>query len=333
MVSSFPYRKVFLTGSTGVVGKKIIENLSKYNLQVSALVRDEDGKKFVEQHKAKAVFGDVLDDNLHEKISDAELIFHIAGVNKMCSRDPSEMFNVNIKGTENMINAANKTRVEAFVYTSSAVTIGEKIGALGQESTVHRGNFLSKYEESKYLAEEKAFGMRKDYKFISINPSSVQGPGRTSGTAKILKYVLNSSFPFMIDNNISVVDIDDCANGHILGAIKGKNNHRYILNSFHVPSKELINKLKDLTDWKKDPIFLPKPLIRQIGYLGDIYKLISKSNPLVCSESVRVLAHGHKYDGSKAKRDLGLNYKSVDQFIVDTIQWLNEQELIKVKVE
>ena len=45
------------------------------------------------------------------------------------------------------------------------------------------------------------------------------------------------------------------------------------------------------------------------------------------------MAHGQKNDGSKAKRDLGLNYKSVDQFIVDTIQWLNEQELIKVKVE
>ncbi len=74
----------------------------------------------------------------------------------------------------------------------------------------------------------------------------MQGPGRASGTAKIFKYVLNSSLPIMIKNNISVVDIDDCANGHLLGAIKGVDGERYILNSFSYVINRINRKIKGI---------------------------------------------------------------------------------------
>ena len=333
MHENFPYKNVFITGSTGVVGKKILEKLSELNVKTHALVRSEQGKAIVEEHNAIPIFGDLLDEDLDKKIGNADLVFHVAGVNEMCSKNPSLMFNVNVNGTENIINASNKTNVEAFVYTSSAVTIGEDPGALGIESADHRGKFFSKYEESKYYAEQKAFSINKNFKFVSINPSSVQGPGRTSGTAKILKYVLNSSSPFMIKNNISVVDIDDCANGHLLGATKGLDSERYILNSFYMLSTELIQKLRDLTEWDKRVTYLPKSILRSLGYFGDVYKLFSNSNPLICSESLRVIAHGHKYDGGKAKLDLGLEYKSVDNFIVDTIRWLNNEGIVNIELK
>jgi len=331
MDKKFSYKKVFITGSTGVVGMKILEKLSKLEVETHALVRSDEGKRIVEAYNAKPIFGDVLESSLEEKIGNADLVFHVAGVNQMCSKNPSSMFNVNIKGTENVINGANKAKVESFVYTSSAVSIGEDAGSLGNETSTHRGSFFSKYEESKYLAEENAFNMKKNFKFVSINPSSVQGPGRTSGTAKILKYVLNSRSPFLIKNYISVVDIDDCANGHLLGATKGVDGERYILSSFHMLSTELIEKLRELTEWDRRVTYMPKTFIRSFGYFGDIYKLLSKSSPLICSESLRVMAHGHKYDGSKAQNDLGLQYKSVDQFIMDTVGWLNREGIIKVK--
>ena len=78
----------------------------------------------------------------------------------------------------------NSLKIKKFVYTSSAVTLGEQHGTVGSETSEHRGRFLSKYEESKYLAEKEAFEFTKDYEFVSINPSSVQGPGRVSVTAK-----------------------------------------------------------------------------------------------------------------------------------------------------
>ena len=333
MDGNFPYSKAFITGATGVVGRKILEKLSKLDIPITALVRSKESKDIVESYNAEPIYGDILDQDLDKKIGDADLVFHVAGINEMCSKNPSLMFKVNVEGTENMIDASNKSNVESFVYTSSAVTIGEEHGALASETTNHRGKFLSKYEESKYVAEEKAFSLNKNFKFVSINPSSVQGPGRSSGTAKILKYVLNSSSPFMIKNNISIIDIEDCAEGHLLGAKKGVDGERYILNSFHMPSEELVGKLRELTDWDRNVRYLPKILINKFGIFGDMYKSITRTSPLICSESLRVMLHGHSYDGSKAERELGLQYKSIDEFIIDTVRWLNSKGLIDIGVK
>ena len=69
-----------------------------------------------------------------------------------------------------------------------------KKGKIGNEKSDHRGSFLSDYEESKFLAEQVAFAFNKNFEFVSINPSSVQGPGRISGTAKLLISTLNKKF-------------------------------------------------------------------------------------------------------------------------------------------
>ena len=125
----------------------------------------------------------------------------------MCSKNPSNMFKSNIDGTKSMLSLGNSLKIKKFVYTSSAVTLGEQHGTVGSETSEHRGRFLSKYEESKYLAEKEAFEFTKDYEFVSINPSSVQGPGRVSGTAKLLISTLNRNRPPLIKTNISIVYI------------------------------------------------------------------------------------------------------------------------------
>ena len=104
----------------------------------------------------------------------------------------------------------------------------------------------------------------------------------------------------MIKNNISIVDIDDCTDGHYQALLNGKANERYVLNSFQTTSEELLSKLKSLSEWSGRPIYIPKSGLKIIAPLGDLYKLVSNSTPLICSESARVLTHGHIYDGSKA---------------------------------
>ena len=250
----------------------------------------------------KKIEGNLFTKSLYDDLSDCNLdaIFHIAGVNKMCSKNPDGMFKANIEGTKAMLQLANRLKIKKFIYTSSAVTLGEKLGTLGNEQSNHRGYFLSNYEESKYLAEKVAFAYDKDFEFVSVNPSSVQGPGRVSGTAKLLISTLNKSYPPLIKNNISIVDIDDCTDGHYQALLNGEDNQRYVLNSFQTTSEELLSKLKSLSEWSGRPMYIPKLGLKIIAPLGDLYKLLSNSTPLICSESARVLTHGHIYDGSKA---------------------------------
>ena len=327
------YEKIFITGSTGVVGKPLLKKLVNKGHKVYALSRSKNNTNYFKKLGVTSVQGDLFDKSLNEKLSklNIDAIFHVAGVNKMCLKDSSNMFKTNVEGTRSMLSLGNSLKIKKFVYTSSAVTLGETHGSIGSELSQHRGWFLSKYEESKYFAEKEAFEYKKDFEFVSINPSSVQGPGRVSGTAKLLISTLNNSYPPLIKNSISIIDIDDCAEGHYLGLLRGKDNERYVLNSFYLQSTELISELKSITEWKGTPIYIPKSIVKMVGPVGDFIKLFSRKPPLICSESARVLTNGHTYDGSKASNNLGLEYIKVEEFIRKTVNWLIEEGQISFK--
>ena len=327
------YNNIFITGSTGVVGKPLLRKIVNQGHNVFALSRSNNNDHLFSDLGVKKIEGNLFTKSLYDDLSDCNLdaIFHIAGVNKMCSKNPDGMFKANIEGTKAMLQLANRLKIKKFIYTSSAVTLGEKLGTLGNEQSNHRGYFLSNYEESKYLAEKEAFAYDKDFEFVSVNPSSVQGPGRVSGTAKLLISTLNKSYPPLIKNNISIVDIDDCTDGHYQALLNGEDNQRYVLNSFQTTSEELLSKLKSLSEWSGRPMYIPKLGLKIIAPLGDLYKLLSNSTPLICSESARVLTHGHIYDGSKAEDKLNINYIDLEMFMKKTINWLIDESYVNLK--
>ena len=327
------YHNIFITGSTGVVGKPLLRKIVDQGHNVFALSRSQNNDHFFSDLGVKKIEGDLFTEAIYDELSDCNIdaIFHIAGVNKMCSKNPEGMFKANIEGTKEMLQLGNRLKIKKFIYTSSAVTLGEEIGTVGNELSDHRGYFLSKYEESKFLAEKEAFDYDKDFEFVSVNPSSVQGPGRVSGTAKLLISTLNKKYPPLIKNNISIVDIDDCTDGHYQALVNGEANQRYVLNSFQTTSEELLSKLISLSEWSGRPMYLPKSVLKIIAPLGDLYKLVSSSSPLICSESARVLTHGHIYDGSKAGDKLNLSYINLEMFMKKTINWLIDESYVKLK--
>ena len=327
------YHNIFITGSTGVVGKPLLRKIVDKGHNVFALSRSQNNDHFFSDLGVKKIEGDLFTEAIYDELSDCNIdaIFHIAGVNKMCSKNPEGMFKANIEGTKEMLQLGNRLKIKKFIYTSSAVTLGEEIGTVGNELSDHRGYFLSKYEESKFLAEKEAFDYDKGFEFVSVNPSSVQGPGRVSGTAKLLISTLNKTYPPLIRNNISIVDIDDCTDGHYQALLNGKDNQRYVLNSFQTTSEELLSKLKSLSEWSGRPIYIPKLGLKIIAPLGDLYKSVSNSTPLICSESARVLTHGHIYDGSKAGDKLNLSYINLEMFMKKTINWLIDESYVNLK--
>ena len=328
------YKNIFLTGSTGILGKPLLKKLVNEGHTVYALSRNKIYDDFLNSNNARVINGDLISDDIYEQLREKsiEAIFHVAGVNKKCQKDPSSMFRTNIEGTKQMLELGNRLNIEKFVYTSSAVTLGEQKGSIGNENSIHRGTFLSDYEESKYLAEEVAFAFNKEFEFVSINPSSVQGPGRISGTAKLLISTLNKKFPPLIKSSVSVVDIDDCTEGHYLGLIKGKNNQRYVLNSFRLDVNTLIENLRSITSWNGSPIYISKQLLVGLGPLFDIFGKFTSLGGVICGETIRVLTHGHLYDGKKAQKELGLNYTPIEDFISKTIAWLNSEKLTKLDI-
>jgi len=317
--------KALVTGATGVVGGAVLRHLIQSGHTLRALVRPGRELPF----GVEAVVGDVLDyESLLRACTDVEVVFHLAGINRMCDPDPTEMFRVNVDGTRNVIRACRVTGVRRMVHTSSAATIGEPQGSVGSEETIHRGGFHSNYERSKYEAEQVVVAEGVELDVVIVNPSSVQGPGRATGTGKLILDVVNGRLPFLVDTRLSIVDIDDCARGHLLAAEKGRKGRRYLLNSFSITINEALSLLAAATGRRLNVRYLPGPLVAAAAGLIWLPFRLSGRSARVCPEMVRTLRHGHTYDGSRATNELGLVYTSAADTLRRLVEWAAGEGLL-----
>lgn len=240
----------------------------------------------------------------------------------MCARDPGWMYEVNVHGTRLVAEAARETRL---IHTSSAATLGEAEGEIGDERTVPSGEWNSHYARSKAMAEAAVLGLADRQDVVVVNPSSVQGPGRASGTAKMLLALMAGRLKTLVETRISIVDIDDCARGHVLAAARGRSGNRYVLNSFSMAMSEAVGLIEEVVGHRIGVRYVPRAVAKVAGTIvGGVFKIIGREAP-VCAESVRTILHGHVYDGSRATRELGLSYTPADVTIRRLREWAQEE--------
>jgi dihydroflavonol-4-reductase len=278
---------------------------------------------------AQVEAGDLLDpDSLTGLASGCEVFFNVAGINQLCVRDSELMQDVNIDGVRNAIAACKRAGVRRLVHTSSAVTLGELRGSIGNEASQHRGWFLSEYERTKFQGEQVLLSESGSLEVVAVNPSSVQGPGRATGTARIILDVINGRLPFLVKTQVSLVDIEDCSRGHLLAATEGKPGERYVLSGSTIPVEAALDVAAKRLDRELKLRFVPGWLIGiGVGLAHPAARLAGRRLPF-CPEMIRVLRFGHRYDGSRAGTELGLKYTPVEETIARTMDWFQSQGLI-----
>ena len=307
----------------------MLRHLSRRGNQPRALVRSEEGAAQVSGQGAVPVRGDITDpETLAPAMEGVDLLYHVAGLNVMCPRRPEDLMEVNVNGSVNVMRAARKAGVRRVVYTSSAMVMGEGKGEIGDEQTVHRGSYLSHYGRSKHLAEQAVVAEAEGLELVIVNPSSVQGPGRKTGTGKLLLDVVNGRLPVMMDTWVSIVDIDDCARGHLLAASRGEPGRRYLLNSFTMRIRQAVEILEEQVGRSLKMRYLPWPVAYAAGAgIEGVWRLLGRQPPF-CRETVRIIGHGHRYDGGRAVRELGMSYIGPEEFLTKLVAWYREEGLI-----
>jgi dihydroflavonol-4-reductase len=327
-----PGASTFVTGGTGFLGNAIVEELVAAGRPVRALARSDKAAEALAGLGAEPVRGDVLDRaSLDAGVAGCEAVYHAAGANAFCLPDPSPLYEVNVDGSRAVVLAAAAAGVRRLVYTSSAATLGEERGSVGNEDAVHRGWFLSDYERSKFEAERAVLDAAREtgLEVVCVNPSSAQGPGRTGGTARLLLGYLNGTLRSAVDTRLSVVDIADCTRGHLLAEERGAPGERYVLCGASLTVREGLELLGRVTGLGEQPRFLPPRLALLLAGGVEVVGRARRRKPSVCREMVRTLLHGHTYDGSKATRELGLVYTPLEETLRRTVAWYVEQGLVR----
>ena len=315
---------VFVTGGSGFVGGAVVDHLASAGAEVRALARSRSAAESLATRGAIPVRGDLANRaELAASMSKCDLVFHVAGVNTMCPKDPGLMYRTNVDDVRTVVGAAADAGVRRIVLTSSAAAIGEPEGVIADEWTPHTGSFMSHYARSKYLGERAFFEATEQcgVEGVAVNPSSVQGPGRAAGSTLLLRYALGTERPLAIETTLSIVDIDDCARGHLLAALRGSAGARYLLSGASLTVSDVIALLAEITGRAIRPVMLPRSLATMAYPVAAVAGVASGDQPF-CVEMLRTLLHGHRFDVARSEAELSMAYTPIAETFVRTVEWL-----------
>jgi dihydroflavonol-4-reductase len=320
--------RTLITGATGFVGGLLAARLVAEGRQVRALVRHPGDRERLTDPRVELAIGHLDDeDSLVRAADGCQVVYHVAGVNQLCLADPEPLYRVNVEGTRRMLEAARRAGVRRVVHTSSAATLGGDGSSFLDETAGPPPEFTSHYARSKFEGEQVALGF-DGVEVVVVNPSSVQGPGRTTGTAAVFIGYLNGKLPFDLPARFGICYTQDCVHGHLLAEARGRPGRRYILNTDTLTNSEAIDLIAVISGLVDRPRTLPLPAAMGVAGVAEAAARLRGRQPKLCRESIRTMGHPHLYDGSRAASELGLRYTPIRQALEATVHWYVDQGLV-----
>lgn len=319
--------KTFITGATGFIGASIVRELLKDGQEVKALVRSGSNISNLSGLDVELFKGDLQDpESLGKGLQGCDTLFHAAADYRLWTRDPEEMYRINVNGTASILQTALDNNLSKVVYTSSVGTLGNPgNGAPGTETTpVALSDMVGHYKKSKFLAEREAEKfVDKGLPLIIVNPSTPIGPMdiKPTPTGKIIVDFLNRKMPAYLDTGLNIIAVEDCAKGHILAGKKGIIGEKYILGNTNLTLRDIFLQLQDITGLSAPAVRLPYTPILLAAYLNEGISKLTGREPLIPLAGVQMAAKFMFFDSSKAVKELGLPQTAVKVALQSAVEW------------
>jgi dihydroflavonol-4-reductase len=328
--------KAFVTGATGFVGSHVARALAAQGADLRLLIRPASNLRNVEGLNAERITGDLREPaSLEKAMSGCEVAFHVAADYRLWIRDPAAMYQANVEGTRALLAAARKNRLRRVVYTSSVATMGFRAdgSVANEESPVSVADMIGHYKRSKFMAEEvamKAGGEGMDV--IVVNPTTPVGEHdiKPTPTGRIVVDFLKKKFPAYVDTGLNLVDVQECARGHVAALEKGRSGERYILGGENLTLKQILDKLAVISGLPSPKIKLPYIFALATG-VGDetITGRLLGREPRVTVDAVRMGRKKMFVTSAKAERELGWKVVAVDQALQRAVVWFQSNGYVE----
>lgn len=316
-------KPVLVTGASGFLGWHVARVALEHGCAVRALVRP--GSR-VPELPVEIVNGDLRDPaSLARAAAGCGIVFHVAGDYRLWSAHPQELYDNNVAGTRNLLEAARGAGVERVVYTSTVGAIGLVPGGLGDEDTpVSLADMEGDYKRSKFMAEQVALEFARDgMEVVIVNPSAPMGDHdfKPTPTGQIVVDFLRGAMPAYVDTGLNVVDARDAAEGHWLAFERGRRGERYILGSENLTLAEILRQLAAITGRKAPRVRLPYFVAWCAGAFGTGWARVSGKPPRVSLEAVRLARKKMWVTHAKAARELGYQPAPAARALASAVEW------------
>ena len=324
-----------VTGATGFLGSALARELLKDGRTLKLLVRKNSDTRNIDDLDCEVAYGDLQDrDSLKSALTGCQTLYHTAAYYSLWSRDKKLIYDINVQGTRNILESALEMGIEKVVYTSTVGCIGlsEDGSPANEDQPMNTATLCNDYKLSKYEAEQVAhelFG--RGLPIVIVNPSTPVGPRdiKPTPTGKIILDFLNRKMPAYIDTGLNLIDVADCARGHILAEEKGRLGERYILGNKNMSLKEILLALETLTGLTAPRIKMPYWMAYAAGLACEwASDNITHQPPSVPLAGVKMAKYFMYFDPSKAIRELGLPQNPVENALGQAVRWFKENPVL-----
>jgi len=325
-----------VTGANGHLGNNLVRLLTSKGIPVRASVRNIKNKKPFFGLNCEVVQADITDkQTLINALQGVETFYAVGAAFKLWAKDPKkEIYDVNLSGAKNIVEAAAEAGVKRIVYVSSIAALNyAKLPT--KESYGYNPDRRDMYYNSKNDGEKLAFELAKkhDIELIAVLPSAMIGStafAPLNVSYNIIDLILKKQIPVETQITLNWIDVKDVAEGCYLAATKGKNGERYIL------ANEKCTSIKQTTKIAQElfpelniklPTAVPRPILFVVAWFMEIGSKMSGKTPLLTTKDIAMFSRLQQdFDISKARNELGFNPKNPTQTIQEAMLYLRENE-------
>lgn len=331
--------QVFVTGSTGLLGNNLVRLLIKQGYKVKALVRSKTkAAELFGDLNVSIVEGDMLDiDSFASELAGCDVLFHTAAYFREYYQPGNHwqmLEDINVKGTIQLLTAADKQGVKKVIYISSSGTVGMKAANVpGDEATPNDPETVKNlYFKSKVVAEAaiKDFLQQHSLPVVLILPGFMFGPkdaAPTGGGQLVLDY-LAQKIPGILDGGTCMVDARDVAQAAINAVEKGKSGDRYIVAGRYCSMEELFKSLEKVTGVPCPQRRIPYQATLVYAWLADMYARLTGAKSVLPLEGIRTMHRKRQVTSAKAIAELAASFRPLDETLRDVVDWYRQHNYI-----
>lgn len=322
---------VLVTGANGLLGHHVVMELLNRHHVVQIIVRSSRNIYF--DLSAVEVFeGNFMEsDLLKEAAKGCDAIIHIAAVTATNLLHYADYQKINVEGVTRVIKVADELKINNLVYVSSANTTGYgSEQQLADERSIIAFPFTkSFYAQSKLESESLIVeaSRKPDQHFVIINPTFMIGafdPKPSSGKLLLMGY--KRKLMFTPKGGKNFVAVHDVAVAVCNALTQGRNGERYLVSGVNLSFREYYSLQKQVGGYRQYSIELPNGLLKVIGKIGDVFRLLGIKTEL-CSMNLRQLMIREYYSNRKAQTELDLPQTELGIAVKEAIDWFKEQNM------
>ncbi|CAN5924101.1 NAD-dependent epimerase/dehydratase family protein [soil metagenome] len=323
--------KALVTGAAGFIGSNVVRTLLQDGHDVRALHLPGENVRNLRGLDVERMAGDVTDrDQMRAAVRGCEVVFHLAAVYALWTKDADCMQRVNVEGTRNVLDAARAEGVRRVVHTSSIARFGGQgpRAEATEQSAFALGATGDRYSRSKADAHELAVAAARAQDVVIVAPCGPIGPGDAgpTPTGRLLLSAVKMPIALVADTSTNFADVRDMARGHVLAAERGKRGETYLLGCRNLSLVEIARMALDaLGDHKRilvAPFAAANAVARGLRFVAD---RITRRPPLFTPEAVRIAQLGLRADCTKAVRELGLPQSPIETAVADAMAWFGRE--------